>query len=227
MRFIDRFEAIVFDLNGTLAEGFDRFGEEQDYHATYRSVGGSALSRPEVADAVEKSLRRCLDRYRSGPWDPFPDYLEFIPAEFAADADAIEDTVAAHELGVVPPSRQAWLRELAITHRLGLVSDLWAPSRRARDYLAAEGLGELFGSVVLSCEHGAVKPSPRLFHQAVAELRSRPEATLFVGDNYRRDIEGAAACGLATAWICIDGRAGGTQTADRIVDSVERLVGIG
>jgi putative hydrolase of the HAD superfamily/5'-nucleotidase len=227
MRFIDRFEAVVFDLNGTLAEGFDRFGEGQDYHATYRSVGGSALSGPEVMDAVEESLRRCLDRYRRGPWDPFPDYVDFVPTEFAADADAIEDTVAAHELGVVPASRQDWLRELAVTHRLGLVSDLWAPSRRARGYLAAEGLGELFDSVVLSCEHGAVKPSPRLFLQALSELRSRPQTTLFVGDNYRRDIEGAAACGLGTAWIRVGGRAGDAETADRIVDRVERLVGIG
>ena len=153
--------------------------------------------------------------------------MDFVPAEFAADTDAIEDTVAAHELGVVPPSRQDWLRELAVTHRLGLVSDLWAPSRRARDYLVAEGLGELFDSVVLSCEHGAVKPSPRLFRQAVSELRSRPETTLFVGDNYRRDIEGAAACGLATAWICVDGRRGNEDMADRIVDSVERIAGIG
>ena len=226
-RFIDRFEAIVFDLNGTLAEGYDRFDKGEDYHATYRALGGSELSRSEVTEAVEESLRRCLARYRRGPSDPFPPYAEFMPAEFAEHAAAIEDTVAEHELGVIPDERRGWLETLGRTHRLGLVSDLWAPSRRARKFLAAGGLGELFGSIVLSCEQGAVKPSPRLFRQALTELGTPAETTLFVGDNYLRDVEGAAACGLATAWICADGGSEGAESADRIVDSVERLSWVG
>lgn len=226
-RFIDHFEAIVFDLNGTLAEDYDRFDAEQDYHATYRALGGTALSRSEVTEAVEESLRRCLARYRRGPSDPFPPYAEFMPAEFAEHAADIEDVVAEHELGVVPRERRDWLATLAGTHRLGLVSDLWAPSRRARERLAADGFEALFGSIVLSCEHGAVKPGARLFRLALSELGARPEATLFVGDNYRRDIEGAAACGLATAWVCEEGSGGSAPAADRIVERVERLAQVG
>lgn len=225
-RFLDRFEAIVFDLNGTLAEGYDRFDKDQDYHATYRALGGSALSRSEVTEAVEESLRRCLARYRRGPSDPFPPYAEFMPVEFAEHAAAIEDTVAEHELGVIPDERRDWLETLARSHRLGLVSDLWAPARRVRERLAADGLGALFRSLVLSCEHGAVKPSPRLFRLALSELSADPARTLFVGDNYRRDIEGAAACGLATAWVSATGPPGEAPAADRVVDSVERLAEI-
>ena len=226
-RFIDRFEAIVFDLNGTLAEGFDRFGVGEDYHATYRALGGTCLSPEEVTAAVEQSLDRCLDRYRQGPWEPFPAYAEFLPGEFTHESELIEDTVAAHELGVVPAGRLEWLRTLADSHRLGLLSDLWAPPRRARAFLADSGMTNLFRSIVLSCEHGAVKPGPRLFLTALEELGTRPEDALFVGDNYQRDIEGAAACGLATVWVCADGATADHSAPDRIVDRVERLSEVG
>ena len=220
-RFIDRFEAVIFDLNGTLAEDFDRFGQGQDYHATYRALGGTGLSHEELVSAVEQSLGRCLERYRRGPWDPFPTYGAFLSAEFDADRELIEDTVAAHELGSVPRPRLRWLRELAETHRL------WAPPRLAREFLEREGLAGLFGSIVLSCEHGAVKPGPRLFLTALEELGARPEDALFVGDNYPRDIEGAAACGLATVWVCRDDVSAGRSAADRIVERVELLSEIG
>jgi HAD superfamily hydrolase (TIGR01509 family) len=226
-RFIDRFEAVIFDLNGTLAEDFDRFGEGQDYHATYRALGGTRLSSDELVRAVEQSLERCLERYRRGPWDPFPTYRAFLSAEFHADGELVEDTVAAHELGSVPRPRLRWLREQAEGHRLGLLSDLWAPPRLAREFLEREGLAGLFGSIVLSCEHGAVKPGPRLFLTALEELGARPEDALFVGDNYPRDIEGAAACGLATVWICRNGVSVGRGAADRIVERVELLSEIG
>ena len=226
-RFIDRFESVIFDLNGTLAEDFDRFGEGQDYHATYRALGGTGLSPEELARAVEQSLERCLERYRRGPWDPFPAYGEFLSAEFDADRELIEDTVAAHELGSVPRPRLRWLRNLAGEHRLGLLSDLWAPPRLAREFLVREGLTSLFDSIVLSCEHGAVKPGPRLFLTALEELHARPDEALFVGDNYPRDIEGAAACGLATVWVCRDSVSVGRSAADRIVERVELVSEIG
>ncbi len=75
------FEAILFDLNGTLAEGYDRFGPEQDYHATYRRLGGRRLDaamlrrwadlpdtdRDSIAEGVgPRAAPRCGSRL-SGP----------------------------------------------------------------------------------------------------------------------------------------------------------------
>ena len=198
------FDAILFDLNGTLAEGYDRFGPDEDYHGTYRDLGGRDLSPVALRDWIERTLARLLPRYRDGPADPFPALRDCVPEADRLPASELElllETMAAHECGQIPPDRIALLHALSGHHRLGLVSDLWAPAGQCRDYLTNVGLGDVFGSLVFSCEHGAVKPARRLFELALAELDADPARTLFVGDDLRRDIGGAAACGLRTAWI--------------------------
>jgi HAD superfamily hydrolase (TIGR01549 family) len=75
---------------------------------------------------------------------------------------------------------------------LGIVSDTgWDYS----EVLARAGLRERFGSVVMSFEHGLVKPDGRLFAAACAELGVSPAETLMVGDNHLPD-GGAIVAGL-------------------------------
>lgn len=223
MSFLSRFDAVLFDLNGTLAMGYDRFDADQDYYATYARLGGSELSPSKVAAAVEESIRKCLQRYEHGPWDPFPEYGEFLQISDAGERRLLEDTVAEHELGRLPAERLAWLEALSGTHGLGLVSDVWAPSRRLRRYLAESGLAGLLDAIVLSSELGAVKPSARVFAAALTQLSRDPGTVVFVGDNYRRDVMGAASLGMATVWIGDGQPAPGPVTPDRIVTRVEDL----
>src|SRR2546430_14070824 len=49
---LSRFGAVLLDMNGTLMFGGDRFGAEQDYAATYRSLGGSRLETEGVQAAI-------------------------------------------------------------------------------------------------------------------------------------------------------------------------------
>jgi HAD superfamily hydrolase (TIGR01549 family) len=75
---------------------------------------------------------------------------------------------------------------------LGIVSDTgWDYS----EVLARAGLRDRFGSVVMSFEHGLVKPDGRLFAAACAELGVTPAETLMVGDNHLPD-GGAILAGL-------------------------------
>lgn len=75
---------------------------------------------------------------------------------------------------------------------LGIVSDTgWDYS----EVLARAGLRDRFGSVVMSFEHGLVKPDGRLFASACTELGVSPAETLMVGDNYLPD-GGAVVAGL-------------------------------
>lgn len=74
MRFLDKFPALLLDMNGTFMFGEDRFGAGEDFHATYRSVGGRRLSAAEVT----RFIRACYDgsgkgskilrRYRVAAW---------------------------------------------------------------------------------------------------------------------------------------------------------------
>jgi FMN phosphatase YigB (HAD superfamily) len=223
MRFLSRFDTVIFDLNGTLARDYDRFGHEHDYYATYTRLGGGRLTPAAVRIKVEESLKRCLLRYDLGPWDPFPPYGDFLELADPAEKRLVEATVADHELGVVPDSRVAWLRELARTHRIGLVSDIWAPAGRLRAYLSKTGLGSLFSAVVISSEEGAVKPSPRVFRTAMDRLGCRPSSAVFVGDSLKRDVVGAQACGMATVWIGEREAMPEGVNPDRVVGTVEAL----
>ena len=127
-------------------------------------------------------------------------------------------------MGRIPAVRIRLIEQLARSHRVGLVSDLWAPADHYRRYLASTGLADRFGAMVFSCEHGAVKPSPRLFRTALAQLGVAPARAVFVGDNPSRDIAGAAACGLATIWVNPRAVAAPPTRPDRVVESVEALV---
>lgn len=202
---LHQFDTILFDLNGTLAESYDRFGPEQDYHATYRALGGESLSAREVKSIVEDTIGAVIRQYRDGPPRPFPALRDcFGPRASDLGEDQrvlLEETMASHECGRVPPGRIELLQRLAGDFRLGLVSDLWAPAGHCRAYLESLGLARLFSSQVFSSEHGAVKPARQLFERALMELDADPARTLFVGDDLERDVAGAAACGLATVWI--------------------------
>jgi FMN phosphatase YigB (HAD superfamily) len=223
MTFLSRFEAILFDLNGTLAVDFDRFGGHQDYYDTYSRLGGTQLSPAAVDQAVETSLGRCLQRYDEGPWDPFPEFGEFLRVDDPDEQLLLEDTVAEHELGWVSEERLTWLTHLAGTHQLGLVSDVWAPSRRLRAYLGTSKLADLLDAIVISSDVGAVKPSGRVFGLALRQMRTDPRSVVFIGDNYHRDVEGAAACGMATVWVSEERNVPGSVVPDRIVARVEEL----
>lgn len=229
MAFLDHFDALIFDLNGTLAEDYDRFGPDQDYGATYGRLGSGSLTVDQVRESVQALMSRLLARYETGPFDPFPSLTDLI-AEMGelppAEWPGIEALVAAHEMGSVPPERIAWLQSLSRSHRLALVSDLWASSASYRRYLETTGVASVFRSMVFSCDHGAVKPSPRLFHLALSELDVPARRAVFIGDTESRDILGAAACGLATIWIDSKGTGPGVSRPDRIIGSVEELAGL-
>ncbi|MGB5622659.1 MAG: HAD family hydrolase [Gammaproteobacteria bacterium] len=223
---MDRFDAVLVDLNGTLAEDFDRFGPGQDYVTTYRRLGGSALAPRSLTGLIDSLMTRILRRYEDGPPDPFPSLAECL-AELvelpAAETERIDALVAEHERGTIPQARVDLVETLGRSHRLGLVSDLWASSGCYRRYLDQLGLSPMFGSIVISSEHGAVKPGPRLFRTALSELGVAPERAVFVGDHESRDILGAAACGMSTVWIDAEGRGPTLARPDRVVVSLEAL----
>lgn len=82
--------------------------------------------------------------------------------------------------------------------------------------------------LVISKEFGHKKPDPEVFAEALRRLGgTEPYETLFVGDNPRMDIHGAASAGLTTAWI----RRGrtwkwGPPEPDHTIDHVDEVPAI-
>ncbi|RMF86153.1 MAG: HAD family hydrolase [Nitrospinota bacterium] len=85
-------------------------------------------------------------------------------------------------------------------YRLGLLSNFdHAPT--ARQLLHRYGLAPLFDVIAISVELGWRKPKAETFLHVVEALGIRPEEGVFVGDNWKEDILGAAAVGLTPVWI--------------------------
>src|SRR2546427_1934030 len=77
---LSRFAAVLLDMNGTLMFGGDRFGPDQDYAATYRTLGGSRLA-PEVVQATITACHETMERIYNDPerCDSFPRVLDTLP----------------------------------------------------------------------------------------------------------------------------------------------------
>ena len=88
--------------------------------------------------------------------------------------------------------------------------------------LAAQGVGHLVDTYVLSFEQGCQKPDPRMFLAALDLLGVDAHRTLMVGDRASHD-GGAAAVSIATFIL----PPAPTDVSMRGLDAVARLVGIG
>lgn len=169
-------------MNGIFMFGHDPFGPNENYWVTYQRLGGSLLDRSSVLQAVRVAFYAITQDYER-------------PELFRMNR-----VFAAHEIGFVPAEHENFLRTVAETHHLGIVSNICATAEPWLLKLREVGLLELFRIVVFSSCGRDIKPSPLMFQRGLLGLP--PDASVvFVGDSLERDIIPAKALGLATAWI--------------------------
>lgn len=225
VRYIDRFQAIVFDMNGTFMFEGDRFGPEQDYYGTYRAYGGDRLSREAVHAAATATIDGLAAVYADIDAEAlFPSLREAVgryAGVVGEDAVAIENIIATHECGRIPEWSAAVLRTLSTTHRLAVVSDLWALPEHWNSEFDRAGMGGVFETRVFSSSIGCTKPSPVPFRCALDAMQLSAERVLFVGDSLERDIRPAKALGMGTVWVS---GSGNDSAADRRVASIAELL---
>lgn len=174
----------------------------------YRKAGGRRLG----PDAVSAMILGLFDHMLTLGRDParYDDYptvaecLNVLPATagLAAEEKAlIEEVFFRHETGTIPDSHARAVAELARTHRLGLVSNVWSRSAPFARVLEERGLLGLFDVAVFSSDVGAIKPSARIFEAALSAFDAERGRVLMVGDNHKRDVAGAKALGLRAVLI--------------------------
>lgn len=188
--------ALLVDAAGTLLFPAEPVGE------TYARVAAAHGVEVEPAEAARR-FREAFGR----PWtglryvgDGRPFWRAMVAASVgSADEGLFEDLyewfARPEAWRVAPADREALARARREGVRLALVSD-W--DRRLRPLLGALDLVDAFDAVAISCEVGAEKPDPALFHSACDTLGVRPDEAVHVGDR-ARDVAGAAAAGCA-AW---------------------------
>jgi FMN phosphatase YigB (HAD superfamily) len=231
---LSRFAAVLLDMNGTFMFDEDRFGPDQDYAATYQALAGRRLA----AQVVHEAITACCETLETMYNDPerrdsFPQVLDTLHRQPTAaslpeaELKLLERVIARHELGRVPDAYAVALRGLARTHRLGLIANIWSRKDLWLQELSRAGVLDLFVITVFSSDGSSMKPSRRLFDQAVAALAVPRSEIVFIGDSLRCDVGGAAVAGLATVWIERDSyaRGAGDPQPDFTIRDLLELVG--
>ena len=224
-RFLDRYKIILLDMNSTFMFGEDRFAAGTDFFATYRRLGGARLD----SAAVNSAIRNCylgMSKVYEDPArvDNFPTLAEGL-REYAATQDVdlplLEAVFAYHELGRIPPAYAACLMRLSYSHRLGLISNIWAKKADWLTEFERAGIGDIWQTCTFSSDGRSIKPAHTLFQAAIAAFHAPLTDFVFIGDSLRVDIEPAKALGLATVWI--NSQAYAHPLADGVVGSLLEL----
>ena len=73
--------------------------------------------------------------------------------------------------------------------------------RQQRQKLHVAGIHDRFKAIVTSDAVGLSKPDPRIFQRAAETIGARPEHCVHVGDDWKKDVEGALAAGFRPIWL--------------------------
>lgn len=219
---MNRFGAVVFDLDGTLCR------RTQDTEAMYERVFSRAGETPfGEPDDLWMAL--------SGP----PDHdnpVEYFGAGFArvaaqhgrkdVDSLALARSLIAviddAEVELLPGAQEA-LRASEAVGPVGVVTN--GPADRQRTKLDAVGISDRFETVVFGAELSRSKPHSLPFDRALDDLGVGRDQVLYVGNSLEYDVAGAHNAGLEVAWLREEGDPG-AYSPEYVLDSLTDLPAI-
>ena len=196
-------KAVVFDLTQTLINSADGFraaekaaqkqisddlnpSSHDDFMAIYRQVrarfhNASKTSRIDIWSEVYRQHERQPDIQRLSQWsDEYWDQVEALTSLF--------------------PETERVLDALGKQYSLGLITNIQHPGRHLLD--AFPDLRRRFSACVLAGAGGMPpKPASEPFLQCLKDLSIDPAETVYVGDDWRIDIQGGQAEGLRVVWL--------------------------
>jgi len=195
-----RFQAVLFDLGGTLVDTRDPVG-----WSSLAASLGVVVDPEHLLHAYDE-----VDRSVDGP-PPFPPFAEYWRRIFSKAADAelplsfaeafLERSRALPDVTHLFSDAKRCLDDLrAQKRRMGVVSNSRSEAA-VRAHLARAGIETYFSLVVSSGTEGVAKPDRAIFDRAVERLGIPAEATFYVGDLAYWDAIAAKSAGLASVWL--------------------------
>ena len=193
---VRKFDAVVFDLWGTLvddpatdpryvrmtAEVSGLLGVDQTDFASAWSAAWSARVVGHLPSTAAAHVHVC----RELGVEPNPDSVR-------ASAE-VRYAYIRGALAAVRPGVSDALAELTEAgYRIGLVSNCSVETSRL---WASTTFADLIGTAMLSCDVGLAKPAPRIYALATQRLDVVPERCLYVGDGSEDELSGATTAGM-------------------------------
>jgi putative hydrolase of the HAD superfamily len=191
-------KAIVFDLDNTLVDFMTMKRRAIDAAIDAMLDAGLELDREDVNSRIDAIYKERGIEYQQ----VFDDLIFgiFNKVDHRILASGIVAYRRAREAALKPyPHVTATLMELIRRGtKLAVLSD--APSREAWLRLCFIGFHHIFTTAVTFDDTGERKPSEKPFRKVLELLDVKPEEALMVGDWPERDIVGAKAVGMKTAF---------------------------
>ncbi|PYI81895.1 MAG: HAD family hydrolase [Verrucomicrobia bacterium] len=192
---IQSIRAVTFDVGGTLIEPWPSVGH---VYAAVAAEHGFANLDPEILNRQFAAAWRAKKKFDHSP----AAWRELVDAAFAGLTQSTESFFPElYERFGKPPSWKIFDDVFPCLDRLkrrglklGVISN-W--DERLRPLLRELRLAPFFEAIIISCEQGCLKPSPRIFEIASELFAVPPPAVLHVGDNRDEDFAGARSVGMS------------------------------
>jgi len=207
----------AYAINAVVAYLFAQYGiDEKTLHTTY-FIARTQVQREVCETAGARSRMLYFQRM-----------LELLEIKPFKDCDTLHELYwnAFYERMKLSPDAHAFLEAIKGHVKICLLTDLSASIQFKK--IAHLGLAPYADAMVTSEETGHEKPHPYMFMKALLKIGMKPHEVCMIGDNFVRDIEGAAHMGIRAFWLnrVGDSVPEGTYKA-HLVTSVENFKEIG
>jgi len=213
-----QYDAVIFDLFGTLVPSMEGDAYEDSIHRTGIAAGAEPGAFLRVWIEPELAQRRMTGRFRTQA-DGIREVcrrLGFEPEEDAVRQAAI---VRANFLRGFLFPRQDTLDTLRRIKEAGLKLGLMSACSPDTPPLWVETpMAPFFDATLLSCEVGVNKPDPRFYRMACERLGVTAGRCLYVGDGAGHELTGARDAGMHPVLICPPGEEPFILTRDGVRD---------
>ena len=201
----ENIKAIVFDLGGTLRIALKDKEWMRQGRIKMAELAGTDLPFEEFYELVEERYEKyrdwALDQNKESNDEEL--WCKWLLFDYPRDRIMANRHKLSYEYRqskgrrVLVDHGEEVLRELyARGYKLGIISNLIGETE-VYDWLEADGLRELFASVILSPECGLRKPDAEIYRVSGRDLGIPCEQIASIADNQGRDIEGAREAGIA------------------------------
>lgn len=218
-----RFAHLLFDLFGTLVDYAPQTSAGR-YARTCRLLSDAGVDLSEAQ--FLRHWERCFAEFDGGAAELEEYSMHALGGYFLRQLFGAEPTSELLD-GFVGQYLSEWNTGVDYSHDVGtvlarlvehftlvLVTNTHDASSVA-EHLRRAGITDYFEHVVTSVEHGRRKPCPSIFARALELSGGRKETSLFIGDSYEADYQGATAAGIR-CWLIDPGNRHGLPADERL-----------
>lgn len=108
-----------------------------------------------------------------------------------SEADALRSEFFAGD--VIDLDLLEFIRSLKPRYKIGLISNAWSGMR---GYIVEKKFDDVFDTLIISAEVGAVKPEAQIYQLALKQVQVRADEAIFV-DDFSENVDAARSLGMA------------------------------